>query len=162
TGTAKIQAVSGFTGLSGLLTVTTGGAATVTVETAPDGSGTVVAPQNVVSGSTVTVYAIQRDASGNFLANATANWSLVNVTGGVVSGDLAPATGQSATFTGHLIGSAKVRATVSALFGDSGTLTVTVGAAAQLRVETAANGLGTILGPGNIPSGLSLTGYSIS
>src|SRR5439155_585009 len=49
----------------------------VRVETAADGSGTVVPAQNLTAGNALTVYAITRDASGNFVANVAATaWSL--------------------------------------------------------------------------------------
>ncbi len=102
----------------------------VRVETKADGSGTVVPAQNVTAGSTVTGYAISRDSSGNFVANVAATWSLANATGGVVSGDLVTAgDSKSATFTGHLVGTAAMHAVVSGLTStDSGTLTVVTGA----------------------------------
>ena len=65
------------------------------VETKADGTGTVVPAQNVISGGAVTGYAISRDASGNFVANVAATWSLAGPTGGVVSGDLVPAVGNT-------------------------------------------------------------------
>ena len=46
-------------------------------------------PQNAYSGSSITVFAITRDGSGNFVANVAADaWTLINKTGGVVNGDL--------------------------------------------------------------------------
>ena len=89
------------------------------VETKVDGTGTVVPAQNVISGGAVTGHAISRDASGNFVANVAATWSLAGPTGGVVSGDLVPAVGnKSATFTGHLLGTAAMHAVVTGLIFD--------------------------------------------
>jgi autotransporter-associated beta strand protein len=99
----------------------------VRVETQPDGSGTLVAAQSVAPGGagTVTAYAISRDTYGNFLGNVSATWSLQNKTGGVVDGDLAPASGLSSTFTGNLSGTANIRASSGVLTSvDSGLLTV--------------------------------------
>ena len=125
------------------------------VETKPDGTGTVVSAQNVPAGTSVTGYAISRDAGGNFIANVVGTWSLTNVTGGVVQGDLVAAGGGlSATFTGHLVGTATVHVTSGALTpGNSGTLTVVASAATVVNVETAANGSGTVLEPQNVPAG---------
>ena len=135
------------------------------VETKVDGTGTVVPAQNVISGGAVTGYAISRDASGNFVANVAATWSLAGPTGGVVSGDLVPAVGdKSATFTGHLLGTAAMHAVVTGLTStDSGTLTVLVGGAATLvKVETKVDGTGTVVPAQNVISGGAVTGYAIS
>ncbi len=53
---------------SGAFNVTAGPAAKVLVETAADGSGTVVPSQDVPVGSSLAVYAISRDAGNNFVA----------------------------------------------------------------------------------------------
>ena len=59
------------------------------METAPDGSGTVVPAQSIAIGNFLTVFAVGRDASNGFIGNVQAeSWSLVNITGGVVAGDL--------------------------------------------------------------------------
>lgn len=85
----------------------------VRVETAADGSGSVVGPQELSSGSTLTVYAISRDSVGNFVANVAADsWALINKTGDVVDGDLVAAGDRkSATLTGALAGTAEIEAT---------------------------------------------------
>jgi len=99
----------------------------VRVETAADGSGTVVPAQNLASGSVITVYAITRDASNNFIANVAADsWSLTSVTGGVLPTDLvASGDRKSAVFTAHVTGSAAIHATATGLTStDSGLITV--------------------------------------
>jgi len=100
----------------------------IRVETAADGSGTVVPAQNVPTGSMISIYAISRDAGGNFIANVEADWSLVNKTGEVVDTDLAPWEGEDgAFFVGNLPGSAQIRAAKEGLTSvDSGVLTVTL------------------------------------
>jgi hypothetical protein len=102
-------------------------ASQVRVETAADGSGTVVPAQNINPGGSITVYAIGRDAGGNFVTNVPADsWSLTNVSGGVVNSDLvAAADMKSATFTGHVGGSAAIHVSSGVLVStDSGVLTV--------------------------------------
>jgi len=102
----------------------------VNVETAADGSGSIVGVQNVNSGSSITVYAIARAADNSFIVNCPATWSLVNNSGNVVGGDLvASGDTTSAVFTGHLSGSANIKATsVNATgspgFNTSGLITV--------------------------------------
>ncbi|TLY37503.1 MAG: hypothetical protein E6K60_04490, partial [Nitrospirae bacterium] len=122
---------SGLTGTtSSAFNITVGAAAKLRVETAVDGSGIVVPPQSVTSGSSITVFSIRRDAGDNFIDNVAlasmSDWSLVSITGGVVAGDLNPAGNKrSAVFTGNAAGSAAIHATLAGLASvDSGTLTV--------------------------------------
>jgi Tol biopolymer transport system component len=99
----------------------------ILVETAANGSGTVVPAQNIDVGSSITVYAIARDAADNFIENVAADsWSLVSKTGGVVDGDLVPAgDGKSATFTGHSVGTGRIHAAKAGLTStDSGVLAI--------------------------------------
>ena len=71
------------------ITVNPAAATVVRVETAANGSGTVVAAQQLVSGNSLTAFAISRDQFNNFVANIAADsWSLPTKTGGVVDGDL--------------------------------------------------------------------------
>ena len=139
----------------------------VQVETAPDGSGTVVPAQGVAAGSSITVYAVSRDASGGFVANVPAFWSLVERTGGVVRSDLVGSatrtTGTSAVFTGHLAGTATIRAVSGDLTaGDSGLITVTEPSATQVRVETAADGSGSVVPARSLAPGDEIAVYAIS
>lgn len=104
----------------------------ILVETAPDGSGGVVPAQDLVSGNALNVFAVERDAFDNFVANAPAdNWSLENVTGGITGSDLVPSgDSTSATFTGHFVGTAQIKATAGLLNPtSSGTLSVIPGSA---------------------------------
>jgi hypothetical protein len=135
--TTITPSISGLTGVaSSNLTVSAAAASATTVETAANGSGTVVGAQNITAGNSITVYAITRDSSGNFVANPSATWSLQNITGGVVSGDLV-AGGASAVFTGHKLGSATIQAVASGFTGDSGTQTVLLGPIASYSVTAA-------------------------
>src|SRR4029078_5263039 len=86
-----------------------------------------------------------------------------SVTGGVVSGDLvASGDKKNATFTGNLAGSAVIHASLASHTStDSGTLTVTAGSPAVVRVENAADGTGAVVPAQNISSGSSLTVYAI-
>ena len=135
-GSARINAVvAGLTSIpSGVQTVIAGAPVRVAVETQPSGTGTVVPTQSLVSGSSLTGYAITRDAFDNFVANEAATWTLQGITGGVSPSDLAASgDAKSAQFTGVLVGTAQVQADVSGLTsGLSGTITVTPGPAAQL------------------------------
>jgi hypothetical protein len=151
-------------GQTSQITVVAGTASQVRVETAANGSGVVLATQNVANGGTVTGYAISRDAYGNFVANVAATWELINITGSVVSGDLVPSGDtKSAVFTGNGAGTVQVRATSGGLTRVvSGTLTVLAAPATKVIVETAANGSGTVQGEVLITGGASITVYAVT
>ncbi|MCB0276120.1 MAG: T9SS type A sorting domain-containing protein [Calditrichaeota bacterium] len=140
-------------------------ATTVRVETAADGSGTIVPAQSLSSGASITVYAVARDSLNHFVENVAADlWGLDDLTGGVVAGDLVPASdNKSAVFTGHVVGTASIRASSGTLVAvPSGVLAVTPGTAVMVRVETAADGSGTVVPAQTLESGSSLTVYSIT
>ena len=112
-------------GGGGAVTILAGPAAQTCIETAADGGGTVLGTRSIRSGESVTVYAVTRDAGGNFVANANATWSLVQTSGGIVADDLVPAgDGKSAVFTGHAMGTAKMQADAAGFTGQSGALAV--------------------------------------
>jgi len=146
-------------------------AAEVRAETAADGTGQIVQAQSVTVGTPVTAYSISRDASHVFVSNAVATWSLTSITGGVVAGDLVPASDyKSAVFTPHASGSATIHATISGLTSvDSGVITVTSAPTNPTATATASsndvlNGqnvtLTVTVTPGANPtsSGISVTG----
>jgi len=102
----------------------------IRVETAPDGSGTLVQPQSLAAGSSLTVYAIGRTAGGVFVENVAADsWSIVDTTGDILAGDLVAAgDNKSAVMTGHGLGTCRIHAAKIGLVSlDSGTLTVIEG-----------------------------------
>jgi hypothetical protein len=95
---------SGYTNGTQQLTVTPGTAFQVRVETAANGTGTVVGARNLNSGSNIIVYGVSRDQYGNYIGNpANTTWSLTNRTGGVAITDLSASSGASVTMTGHLV-----------------------------------------------------------
>ena len=126
-------------------TITGGAASKIQVETMADGSGTIVPAQDLAAGSWISVFAIERDAGGNFIGNvAPDSWSLINKTGGVVDGDLVPAGVQKvAALTGHALGSAQIHVAKSGLTSiDSGTITITGGAAGLFETMWGSPGAG--------------------
>ncbi len=123
------------TGTSNSFSVGPNSATSVNVETAPDGNGGIVPPQNVVSGNSISMYAVTRDSFGNFIGNIAADsWSLQNKTGGVANSNLVSSGDKkSAVFTGALIGSGFVAVNAATLPSTgSGTLTVIPGPASAL------------------------------
>ena len=120
----------GVTGTNSIvITVSPGAATRLSVETIANGTGTVVPAQNLVSGFSLTNYAVARDFYGNFVTNAAVTWSLANVDGGVRTADLVPAANnKSAVFTGRLLGSLNVHITSGGLPAtDSGTINIVQG-----------------------------------
>lgn len=112
-----------------------GAAARLNVESQPDGNGVPVAAQTVSAGSSVRVYGVTRDAYSNYVANVPATWSLINLTGGVVGSDLAPASDSlSATLTGHVQGTAVIRA-AGVFTNQTGIQTVVAGPATSLSMS---------------------------
>lgn len=99
----------------GDLSTTQGTAAQVLVETAADGSGSVLSEQSILAGNQITVYSISRDAGGNFIENVAlddaTNWSLINISGGIPLDALTVANNRrSATFASLVTGSAQIEA----------------------------------------------------
>ena len=137
--------------ITGTVTPQGGGqpATQVRVETAADGSGTVVPSQTINLNTPTTLYAITRTAGNGFVANAAASWSLTSVTGGIVAGDLVPASdNKSAVFTPHAAGSAVVHAVISGLTStDSGVITSS-GAAVPTNPTAVASANSTSVTPG--------------
>src|SRR5205823_6051157 len=163
TGTATIHAVDGsFTDDSGTITVTSGTATHVSIETAANGSGVHVGAQSLNSGNSVTVYAIERDRYSNRLTTIPYTWSLTNKTGGVANGDLVPSGDtKSATLPPHATTTSPYTTLFRSFTDDSGTITVTSGTATHVSIETAANGSGVHVGAQSLNSGNSVTVYAI-
>ena len=116
-----------ITGSQAGITVNPAAASQIRVETTANGSGGILSAQTINIGSSVTGYAVTRDQFGNFVTNAAADsWSLMGITGGVVSGDLVAAGDKkSALFTGHAVGSVCIHVTYGSLTSnDSGLITV--------------------------------------
>ncbi len=162
--TATDTVTSSITGTQ-TVTVNHAAAGKVSLETLANGTGTTIDATSVVGGGTVTAYAVTRDTYDNFVENAASAWSLTTKTGGVVNADLVAASdGKSAVFTGHLAGTCKIHAvtTVGAFADDTGTVTVTAGAASKISLETLANGTGTTIDATSVASGgTPLTVYAV-
>jgi Tol biopolymer transport system component/subtilisin family serine protease len=117
-------------------TIVPAAASQIRVETAANGNGNIVPTQNITSGNSISAYAITRDQYGNFVSNSPGTWSLINKTGNVANTDLVPSgDNKSATFSGHLTGTANIHVAVNGLSSiNSGTLTVSLGEATKFGV----------------------------
>ncbi|MBI5021905.1 MAG: T9SS type A sorting domain-containing protein [Ignavibacteriales bacterium] len=152
-GTKSITATSfGITGaISSPFIISPAAANKISVETMADGSGVIIPAQTIISGSSLSVYAITRDVYNNFISNSIGSWSLDNVTGSVIGTDLVPFDGnRAATFTGHGAGSANIKATSGILTPvSSGTLTVVAGSVHHLSFtrQPSATVAGSIISP---------------
>jgi uncharacterized protein YjdB len=143
-----------LTGTSTTLDVVPAAAAAIRVETAADGTGSVVGAQSIASGSSLTAFSITRDQFGNFVANAPGTWTLTNKTGGVADADLVAAgDNKSAVFTAVLTGSANISATSGGLTATpSGLITVTSGSADHI----------TLSGPASVVAGAASTNFTLT
>ena len=136
-----------------------GATSVIRVETAANGSGTLVPAQSLTVGQSLTVYSIARDRFGNFIANAVPDsWSLTGASG-IANTDLTVAVGnKSATLTGNNAGTAVIHAALNGITSaDSGTIIV---AAAVVYGGGNYGGGGGGGGPSTVslqPSGFSST-----
>ncbi|MBL7959283.1 hypothetical protein JNL27_03500, partial [bacterium] len=110
----KIHSDGGFMADStNTITVVAGAAAQVLVETQRSGSGVVLPELYTTSDSSITVYAVLRDADGNFAGLQTSSWS---VSGGI--GTLNTSSSDSVILTLTTLGSGQL--TASGTFTSSG------------------------------------------
>lgn len=114
---------------SSIISFSTGVASVLSVESANDGTGTVIGNTSYrISdpAETLEVFAISRDSVGNFIAlESGASFTLENITNALVAGDLLDNGDGSATFTIQNLGSGVIRASLDGLTdGDSGLITV--------------------------------------
>ena len=114
---------------STIITFIAGPASVLSVESANDGSGTAIGNASFRINNpadTLDIYAVSRDSVGNFIAFETgAVFTLENITGALVAGDLMNNGGGNATFTAQNLGTGMIRASVANLpDGDSGLITV--------------------------------------
>ena len=118
--------------------ISAGPAARIRVETAADGSGGVVAAQNLASGSSLTVFGVTRDQYNNYVGNPPGTtWSLVNIYEGIAISDLNTTSGPATTLTGHLVGMANIHCSNGSLPAtDSGYITVIKSALDHLQINT--------------------------
>ncbi|PWN08068.1 invasin domain 3-containing protein [Rhodohalobacter mucosus] len=134
---------TGPTGVNyGSLSTIPGSIEEVNVETVADGTGSIVSAQSLLAAESLEVFAIARDAGGNFIENialgGASDWRLINITGNLDQSNLTPAANlRSATFSSNLTGSANIEAFFSgAILNPSGTITVLPREASQMVIQT--------------------------
>ncbi|NUM81582.1 hypothetical protein HUU42_12315, partial [bacterium] len=112
-----------FRDTTGLINVSVGDTATLTVETQRDGNGVVYGPVVTDADSVVTLYAVLRDAEGNYIGTIPSSWSISGGIGDTVS----VLTFDSARFAFNTVGSGQITARAGLFVGSSGVITVTPG-----------------------------------
>lgn len=127
TATARTSAGASITKSTAAFEITLAPVSMIRVETASSGNGVVVPVQNLYSHSSLTVYAITRDAYSNFWENAIADSWTFTPGGGVVVGDLVAAGDmKSAVLTGDKIGTAASIAAASGALTQTKAGTITI------------------------------------
>jgi autotransporter-associated beta strand protein len=123
------------------ITIIAGPATQIVIETAADGSGTAVGDTLLIIGEELDVFAISRDAVGNFVANETdAVFTLVNITENVTEGDLLDYGDGSANYLAQDTGTCNIRAAVDGFpDADSGLITAAELSATWDRTGTNSN-----------------------
>lgn len=108
------------------ITITAADAASISIETAVDGTGDTVDATFLLAQGLLEVFAISRDAFGNFVANeTTATFELVDLSGDVLATDLVDNLDGSATLNTGGLGTGVIRTSFGTLpDGDSGIITV--------------------------------------
>ena len=128
---------------SGNITVGVGIGHHVKVLPNASGSGTEVGNQTLTVGDPpFVVHASSFDADDNRIGDVSVNWIL---SGGI--GSLAPTSGTSTTFTATTVGSGTITADHATFFDDAtGTITVTAGTLAAVKIVEGASGPGPEMG----------------
>lgn len=115
---------------TGEIAVAAGPPASLTIEDAPGGAGAPIGDRALTTDDSLAVYAVSRDAFGNFVADEWVDWA---VAGGI--GAIAPAAGDRATFDPTRPGSGAITAAHAALpAAATGTLSVSPGRVARFDV----------------------------
>jgi hypothetical protein len=127
---------------TGDLTISLGTLHHVKVMSGSSGNSGEVTGATVVAGQTLVVHAAAFDADENYLADVSVNWT---VSGGI--GALSSASGVSTILTARKVGNGQIKADhATALDGLSGTITVTAGPLAFIKVVEGPSGNGPELG----------------
>lgn len=159
-----------FSGISyGSLSLVVGATYEIAVETANDGSGSVVSAQNLEAGTSLEVFAVSRDESGNFLSNPVVDtWSILNGTPEVDNSDLSSSGGTaSVTLSSNLVGSGQIQATLTghSLSTPTGLISVIPAAANNLTFDTApttADTAGVLFSPQPVIKMVDIYGNTIT
>jgi len=124
-------------GVSATISVAAGALSFVKVVEGPAGNGPELLAKTLTTDQNLTVHAAGYDAAGNYLGDFSVNWSLSNVNAGLLS----LPTGAATTFNPTRTGTTTIRANhATATDDDTGTITITTGAAHHVKVLSGASG----------------------
>ncbi|MCB9509748.1 MAG: hypothetical protein H6695_06170 [Deferribacteres bacterium] len=142
---------------TGTVTVTVGVLHHVTVLSGGSGNTAPVTATTLNPGQTLGVHAGGFDADNNYISDQSVNWSVIGPIG-----NIAPASGISATFAAQTVGTGTIRADASGaiLDGVSETITVALGNVARIRIRTAPNNGGSEFGNFNMTADDDVTLYA--
>ncbi len=141
TGTGRIIAnhTSVIDDSSGVITITDGAEYSVKILFNTAGETNEVNTLSLTTGATQDVHAASFDRDDNYIQDVSANWS---VTGNI--GTLSQNTGVTTRFTAVTRGTGQINATSAGLLSDAtGTITVSEGTLAKIRIVEGSNGDGT-------------------
>ena len=150
TGTGRIVAnhASAIDDSTGLITITDGAPYSVKILFNTSGETNEVNTLSLTTGATQDVHAASFDRDDNYIQDVSANWS---VTGNI--GSLSQNTGVTTRFTAVTKGNGQINATSAGLLSDAtGTITVTEGTLAKIRIVEGEGGPGNRFLGRNVPT----------
>ncbi len=156
-GTVTADNGSGNVDATGTITVTPGALASIRVVEGSSGDGPEMGSRSVTTDQTLTVHAAGYDADGNYVGDQSVTW---NVTGGI--GAVSPGSGISTTFDARVIGTGTITATHAVGSDATGTITVSAGSIASIRIRNAPNNGGSEVGAVNLTADQTLTIFAAS
>lgn len=135
TGTTRVvvAATGAAPDTSGVLQVVAGQPSWLGIVTRPDGTGTEIGAMSLTADAKLVLYAVGRDADGNFTGRRAANWTLT-----ADIGTLHTTTGDSVVLDAARVGTAFVTASHLLHNDVAGPFQVTPGLPRRLRIEDAA------------------------
>lgn len=139
--------------------------AIVSLEDAPDGTGSAVSFSSKTAGDEVTVYAVLRDINGKFLSTLNVSWVISVNAGSLLTTSPSPVARFLLTGDGRATpGSDTGTITANHSFYGSGTVftTVSAGTATKIIIETAADGSGNIVDTRSFSAGSTETFYAVT
>jgi len=108
----------------------------VRIEDAPTGTGNEVSDAAVASGYSLDLYATGRDALGQYVADQPVTWTLIPLSGEVMTGDLVPVPDTTwARLHGHLTGTARITIEHATLGSDATGIITVAPAPAQMSLS---------------------------
>ena len=145
---------------TGVLQVAGGALDHIIVRDAPSGGGSPVGPASINTDTSFQVFAAGYDADDNFVGAQSVTWSVVGGIGAIVAG---PST--NSVFNATTVGSGTIDADdgppTDLISYPSGTLTVSVGALAEIRIEDDNDCAGTEIGNETLAADQTLTVYAV-